>query len=153
MTSTPEMIEIEAALRQGGVQASLQLLNSRVAHRYTAIYQIKGDSLHNLFLHDRLGELRPEFLAVVPFADSFCQFVLRDGVFLTDNSAHDIRLDGHKYQGVMVSYHAIPLTGNNGELFGTMCHFDVVERQLPTDEFENFKRAARVITPYVLRGV
>lgn len=37
--------------------------------------------------------------AGVALADSFCQYVLRDGVFLTGNSADAHWLDGHKYQG------------------------------------------------------
>lgn len=56
-----------------------------------------------MLLHDKAGEIRPELLAEVSMADSFCQFVLRDGVFRTDDSASDARLKGHPYQGVVVN--------------------------------------------------
>jgi GAF domain-containing protein len=91
----------------------------------------------------------PEFLKVVPFEHSFCQFVLRDGIFLTSDSAADRRLDGHPYQGVMVTYHGVPLLDNPGELFGTMCHFDVVSYELPDAELELLRLAARELPRYL----
>lgn len=68
---------------------------------------------------------RLEFLEAVPLGISFCQFVLRDGVLLTSNSAHDDRLEGHPYRGVMVAYHGVPIPSPEGGLLGTLCHFDV----------------------------
>jgi hypothetical protein len=43
-------------------------------------------------LYDKAGEVRPDFLAEVPFETSFCQFVIRDGYFTTSDSAVDLRL-------------------------------------------------------------
>lgn len=77
--------------------AALDFLNQRVPHRYSAVYELSSGTFRNLFLHDKQGEVMPEFLQVVPFEHSFCQFVLRDGLFLTDNSGADFRLDGHPY--------------------------------------------------------
>ena len=45
-------------------------------------------------LYDKMGEITPEFLAEVPCEKSFCQFVIRDGLFRTADSAMDSRLDG-----------------------------------------------------------
>lgn len=129
--------------------AGLEYLNERVPHRFTAVYRLAGDHLRNLYLHDKQGEVVPEFLKVVPFEHSFCQFVLRDGIFLTSDSATDRRLDGHPYQGVMVTYHGVPLLDNRGELFGTMCHFDVVSYELPDAELELLRLAARALPRYL----
>lgn len=145
---TADIGEFRALLEANG-PAGLDFLNARVPHRYTGIYRLDGGSLRNLYLHDKQGEVTPDFLQVVPFEDSFCQFVLRDGFFVTDNSGDDHRLNGHKYQGVMVAYHGVPLLDDRSELFGTLCHFDVVSYGLPPDELEFMHRAARELPRYL----
>lgn len=129
--------------------AGLDHLNERVAHRYTGVYQLCDGNLRNLYLFDKRGEARPEFLEVVPLADSFCQFVLRDGVFLTDDSGKDERLNGHKYQGALLAYHGVPLLNNRGELFGTLCHFDADSHQLRDDELAYLHQAARLLPAFM----
>ena len=151
MSARTEVQDLQHVLLQQGLPAALQHLNERVAHRYTAVYWLDGRELQNLHLFDRQGEARPEFLRVVPFQDSFCQFVLRDGSFLTEDTARDSRLDGHPYQGVMVSYHGVPLTDDSGQLCGTLCHFDVASHALDDDEFGYLQRAARMVAPFVVR--
>lgn len=153
MIPTSDEIQLfSSLLRRDGVAGALKALNARVPHRYTAVYRLQGTSLKNLFLHDKLGEATPEYLAEVDLGHSFCQFVLREGYFLTDNSANDRRLDGHPYQGLMVSYHGVPLLDNSGELFGSLCHFDVEPRGLSTEEFDFLQKAARVLPGYLARG-
>jgi hypothetical protein len=132
-----------------GLTEALASLNSRVPHRYTAVYRLDGALLRNVELVDKAGEARPEFLEAVPLGTSFCQFVLRDGVFLTSNSAHDDRLEGHPYKGVMVAYHGVPIPRPEGGLFGTLCHFDVLEQPLSDAEFENLRGVARVLPAFL----
>jgi len=93
--------------------------------------------------------VRPDFLLAVPFRHSFCQFVLRDQAFQTEDSRLDKRLDGHPYQGVVVSYHSVPLTNEEGALWGTMSHFDMVGHRLPDEEFELLQQAARVLASHL----
>ena len=130
---------------EGGLAAALAWLNQGVAHRYTAIYRFEGELLRNVALYDKLDLVRPDFLLVVPFRHSFCQFVLRDQAFQTEDSRLDKRLDGHPYQGVVISYHSVPLTNAEGALWGTMSHFDMVSHQLQDGEFELLQQAARVL--------
>jgi GAF domain-containing protein len=120
-------------------------------HRYTAIYQLRGLQLKNIGLYDKSGEIKPEHLDEVAFEASFCQFVLRDGLFRTENSASDNRLDGHPYQGVMLSYHGVPLLDDAGRLYGSLCHFDVTQHLLPDEDFEFLQRAARVLPAFLPR--
>lgn len=141
------------ACEVGGLTSALASLNARVAHRFTAVYELGGALLRNIELVDKAGEARPEFLKEVPLGSSFCQFVLRDGVFLTGNSGQDDRLDGHPYKGVMVAYHGVPIAGADGSLFGTLCHFDVVEQPLSDDEFNVLRGIARVLPAYLKSSV
>jgi GAF domain-containing protein len=152
MTSHRDIETFADMLGSQGPEAALAYLNDAVPHRYSAVYLVEGGMLHNIFLHDKKHEARPEFLAVVPFEVSFCQFVLRDGAFRTDDSGTDSRLDGHPYQGVMVSYHGVPLTDASGGLIGTLCHFDVVAHGLADEEFELLQRAARILPAYLPRA-
>lgn len=138
-----------STLRSQGAQAGIAYLNEGVPHRYTAVYRIEGGLLRNVLLHDKLGEVRPDFLEVVRFEDSFCQFVLRDGAFRTDNSALDTRLDGHPYQGAMICYHGVPMLGREGELIGTLCHFDVKDLGVQDAEFGLLTRAGRVLSDFL----
>lgn len=134
-----------------GLDAGLRALNARVPHRYTGVYRFEGDLMRNLVLVDKAGEARPEQLAAVPFQDSFCQYVLREGEFRTADTREDRRLDGHAYQGVLLSYHGVPVLDDAGELFGSLCHFDPENKELSDVEFATMQRVARVL-PVFLRS-
>lgn len=134
-----------------GLEAGLRLLNDPVAHRYTGLFRLDQTVFRNLSLYDKQGQVRPEFLAEVPFEHSFCQFVLRDGSFCTEHSGADGRLQGHKYQGALLSYHGVPVLDRQGELYGTLCHFDADQRSLPDDEFDFMQQAARTFSAYMQR--
>jgi len=65
-----------------------------VPHRYTVVYQLDQETLRNVELVDKAGEITPDFLAEVPGGDSFCQFVLRDGGFAQRQAARMTGLMG-----------------------------------------------------------
>ncbi len=135
-----------------GIAAVLVELNRRVPHRYTAVYRLDdGQLLRNVELVDKANELRPEFLAEVPLETSFCQFVLRQGRFRTDDSSQDDRLNGHPYKGVMMAYHGVPVVDDVGALIGTLCHFDVQQQPITDEEFAHIEAVAKVIHPYLPR--
>ncbi|MDM0011956.1 GAF domain-containing protein [Variovorax sp. J22P168] len=135
-----------------GLTAALTRLNERVPHRYTALYRLDASVLKNVELIDKAREVRPEFLAAVPLTDSFCQFVLRDGAFLTSDSGEDDRLDGHPYKGVMVAYHGVPVLDGEGELFGSLCHFDVRQQPLSDTEYAHLQGVARALSQVLPRS-
>jgi GAF domain-containing protein len=141
--------DLKQALERHGVAGGLKFMNDRVPHRLTAIYQLRGPNVICTHLFDKQGELNTDLMAVVPLGESFCQFAMRDGVFLTDNTVVDTRLDGNPNQGVVVCYHGLPVLDANATLFGTLCHFDFVPRELPDGEFEYLQQAARLIAGYL----
>ncbi len=143
MTAERNIHAVRATFDSDGAAAALSFLNAGVPHRYSAVYVLDGGRLRNVLLHDKAGEMRPDFLAEVAFESSFCQFVMRDGQFATSDSGADRRLDGHPYQGVMVSYHGVPIV-SAGEIWGTLCHFDVATQPLTDDEFELLRQAAQL---------
>lgn len=150
MTPERNIHAVKATFETEGAAAALSFLNAGVPHRYSAVYVLDSGRLRNVLLHDKAGEVRPDFLADVPFEASFCQFVMRDGHFATTDSGADRRLDGHPYQGVMVSYHGVPLL-SAGEIWGTLCHFDVAAQPLTDAEFELMRQAAALSPGFVAR--
>ncbi|SFM64148.1 GAF domain-containing protein [Variovorax sp. OV329] len=139
---TPE--QFQAVLTAEGPAAALAYLNQGVAHRYSAIYRFDGELLRNVLLCDKREQVRPDFLLVVPFRHSFCQFVLRDQAFRTEDSRQDPRLADHPYRGVVISYHSVPLVDEQGALWGTLSHFDMHSHPLADEEFRLMERAAPV---------
>ncbi|MDA8457732.1 guanylate cyclase [Acidovorax sp. NCPPB 3859] len=144
--TSPQLL---ALLRWRGLDAGMQALNGNVAHRYTGVFRVDGPRLVNVHLQDKLGEARPEALAVVELADSFCQFVLRDGEFMTGNSLHEEQLGSHPFRGVVLAYHGVPVGDNAGGLWGTLCHFDYEERELAPAQYELLKAAGHMLYPFV----
>lgn len=151
MASVRTLDALSAALAESGAAAAVAYLNEGVPHRFSAVYRFAGPFLHNVILHDKAGRMRPDFLAVVPFSRSFCQFVARDGAFRTDNSVADPRLFGHALRGIVISYHSVPVLDDaSGELWGTLSHFDMRSLPLPDGEFELLRGAAALMPPYLV---
>jgi GAF domain-containing protein len=143
-------LELENILKKDGLKAGLAWLNSRVPHRFTAVYRLDKLVLKSMEVFDKDGaSATPPVLAEVPLETSFCQYVLRDGHFATAESATDKRLDGHPYQGVMGSYVGLPLQGSGDSLMGTFCHFDFENHELSDNEFAFLQRVARLLPRYV----
>lgn len=139
---------LRATLLSGGLSAGLDQLNRRVSHRFTAVYRLEGDTLRNVAIVDKLCEVVPEQLLAVPLGSSFCQFVLRDGVFTIDGSS-DPRLVGHPYEGIVNAYVGLPLMETGGELLGTFCHFDFEPLQITDTEFQFMEKVARELPPFL----
>jgi hypothetical protein len=135
-----------AALEAGDWVAALKLLNDRIVQRYSAVYRLTPDRrLENVAFVDKLDMPYPEHLRAVPYGMSFCQFTFAHGEFQTSDSSMDRRLDGHPYKGLVNSYHAVQLVGDDGETTGTVCHFDLDAAPLADEDFVLLKRAARAI--------
>jgi GAF domain-containing protein len=152
MKELAELAPLKHMAEVDGVTAALAFLNARVPHRLTGVYVLREGHLHSAFVFDKQKLLTPDQMAVVPLLDSFCQFAMKDGHFLVENSSREPRLDGNPNQGVVVSYHAVPIRGNVQDLFGTLCHFDMVERQLPDFELEVLRTASSILAPFVIRA-
>ena len=148
---TSKLAALKAVFQTHGLEGGLRHLNESVSHRYTGVYQLADSVFRNVGLFDKQGQMRPEFLAEVPLRDSFCQFVVRDGLFKTEHSGEDHRLDGHKYQGVLLTYHGVPVLDDHGELYGTLCHFDALQRDITDQDFAFLQQAARLIPDFLPR--
>lgn len=140
---------VERELAQRGVAAAMQVMNARVPHRFTGVYRLDGPMLRNVVLCDKHRHLEPVDLKVVPFKDSFCQFVLRDSIFVTTDSGHDERLAGHPYGGVVGCYAGVPIARTPTSLDGTLCHFDLASHSIEDDEFLLLQEVAKLLPEFL----
>ena len=140
-----------SALRQGGVAEALRVLNAHVPHRYTGIYRLSEGLLTNTFLYDKQGQVAPAELAVVPLGISFCQFVFREQSFRTDDAMTDQRLDGNPFQGKVLAYHGVPLVDGDGQLYGSLCHFDMQPWGISDEAFANLQLAGVLIPEFLTK--
>lgn len=151
MSSVLQAHAFKQALERGGIVSGLKHLNDRVSRRLTVICQLRGLAVHCAYLFDKTGELTTDVMDVRPLGESFCQFAVRDGNFVTDNTVVDKRLDGNPNQGVVVCYYGHPGLDRMATMLGTLCHFDFVPQEPPDGEFEYLQLAARQIGSYLHR--
>ena len=143
------LAQVEAELAQNGLMGVLRFLNARVPHRFTAVYRLDHQMLVNIATFDKHLHLEALDLKAVPLNDSYCQFVLRDGLFLTDDSGQDARLEGHPYAGIVGSYIGVPISRKAGSLHGTLCHFDLASHPISDEEFLLLERAALLLPAFI----
>lgn len=149
---TDEMYDLIKILNHRGLGDGLKFLNRRVPYRYTAIYKMVRDEFKLQHLEDKLNEPVAKMLQSVAYEDSYCQYSIGMGEFLTSDSGQDARLNGHKQQGVVGSYVGLPLMHVPGTLFGTLCHYDMEPQpQITNDEFNFLQQACRVLPRYLQR--
>ncbi len=143
------LTQLHHTLQTQGVLPALALLNAGSDCRFTAAFEHVGDVLVNRYFHDRLGEPMPTFLAEVPYVDSFCQLAMRNGEFRSSNTAADSRVDYSPYQGMVLSYHAVPVQDSTLRYSGTLCHFDLQQVSLSDSAFGLLRQMARMLPPYI----
>ncbi len=146
------MKKFKDALMTGGIQRALEVLSARVPHRFTAVYRFDEQMMRSEAFIDRNGGPPILRLLNVDLGHSFCQYTMRDGFFASEDTRDDPRLDGHQAQGRILSYHGVPLTDADGKPFGSLCHYDTEIRALSVSEFEHMKRAAAILSTFMLAG-
>ncbi|MDQ2779700.1 MAG: GAF domain-containing protein, partial [Pseudomonadota bacterium] len=116
------------ALNHLGLRPALAGLLQRTDYRFIAIYCFKDGKANAALHYDREN---PEILTAdeVPASATYCCYV-RDarGVFTTANAMQDERLKDHVAREVVQAYCGLPLMTPEGEILGTLCHYDLVPR-------------------------
>ena len=144
--------EFEENLRIQGVESSLIFLNKWVTHRFTAIFLPDNDSLEIVRLVDEMNDASAAPLSPVPFANSFCKRVLRDGSVLTSNSVVDKRFDGNYPQGTVISDVGLQLVQQGCKFYGNLCHADYKENKIDDDESVFLQSIGGAFPWYLLSG-
>lgn len=115
-------------LAERGLRHALAHLLELTDYRFIAIFRFENGKANAAVFYDREN---PEVLNAeeVPADATYCCFA-RDarGVFATANSLEDGRLTSHVAREVVQSYCGVPVMTPEGEILGTLCHYDLVPR-------------------------
>lgn len=111
-------------LDQQGIPSALAYMNSLTSHRFTALYRFANDTLKKIYFYD-CENPDSDSCPDIPIEASYCIFIKDTGrIFKTPNSMADNRLDKHAKQKEILSYCGVPLVGMDGQMFGSVCHFN-----------------------------
>ena len=110
------------------INEALGELNATTDYRFTAVYRFTASGAANLAIFDRHSDT-PESLLVVPEGASYCGIVRETrNAFLVTRSLEDGRIVKHPARDAVQSYCGVPLIAEDGEVFGSLCHFDFEPR-------------------------
>ncbi len=141
----PLLPEIKHLVRSGQIRSALALLNSLTEHRFTALYRFDRDTLRNLYFFDRENPA-VESTDAIPVLASYCVYV-RDtnAAFETTHASQDERVRDHPKRSTLQAYCGVPLVGEDGRSFGSVCHFDFDPRAISPANLELMEAFADLI--------
>lgn len=144
MTTTAEIVELEDALKHGGVRQALRWLNSRTPHRYTGVYRFDGAMLRNVHLYDRFDP-SVEVGGDAPMEATFCALVGETRRTLEiPNAATEDRFPVLPVTPV-VSYCGALIRDEAGQPWGTLCHYDMLPCQQRVSDIPLLEAATPLI--------
>jgi hypothetical protein len=123
-TLTDAISQCRRILKSDGLWAGMSYLNGVSPYRYSAVFRFDGGMLRNVCLVDR-QQPQVRDCPEMPVTESYCVYV-RDtgGEFGVEHAHMDCRVIGHPKAGRFQSYYGVPLLADDGQLVGTVCHFD-----------------------------
>ena len=117
-------VRLRELLDQQGIRSALVYMNGLTSHRFTALYRFANDTLKKIYFYDRENP-NADSCPDIPIEASYCIFIKETGRnFKTANSIADNRLDKHAKQKEILSYCGVPLVDMDGQMFGSVCHFN-----------------------------
>lgn len=142
----PSLAEkFNAIFKADGLWGAMRWLNDRVPYRFTAIFAFEGDLLRNICLVDK-EDTKVTHCPDQPIGDSYCIYIQRSGEpFSLEDSLLDRRVEGHPKRSSYHCYYGIPLVGPEGNLLGTVCHFNSAPVRVTEDVVDSLDELAGVI--------
>ncbi len=129
---------------------ALAMLNARTRYRFTGVYRVDPPTLRNLFLFDRENPALSLGGEAVPLESTYCSIVAATRApFLVEDATTDPRLAAHPSRDSVVSYFGVPVRNADGQVFGTLCHYDVRPRMLPAAEVAVLDITSRCIASWL----
>lgn len=120
-------------LQMAGLRAAMRWLNDRVPYRFTAIFAFDGDMLRNVCLIDKEDQSISNCVDQ-HITESYCMYVhFSHERFSVEETLLDSRVATHPKRITVQCYYGIPLFGSEGELLGTVCHFDYMPIRVTED--------------------
>ena len=136
---------LRAHLSAADVRGALIYLNSLTDYRFTAMYRFDGSALLNMYFFDREN---PQALMTddIPVLASYCVYV-RDTkqAFSVADSLVDPRVADHAKKNIVRSYCGVPMVDGVGHMFGSVCHFDFIPREILDRDIDALEQVAPLL--------
>jgi hypothetical protein len=147
----PEVDRFKAELHAGGLHAALANLNGRTPYRFTGVYRFDGDMLRNVQLFDRWhpGEAQG---ADAPMRETFCALVKQVGDVLAVTDGRSDERFPWMMDNAVVCYCGALIRDDEGEAYGTLCHFDLQRCEPPGSELSVLRAAAPFVYAHLTAG-
>lgn len=135
-------------LAAGNVRAVLARLNARTRYRFTGLYRVEPPLLRSVELFDRENPSLRLAGDINTLEDTCCAIVAHsEEPFATADARADRRVTGPAARSAVISYVGVPVHTPDGDLWGTLCHFDVRPRLIPRRELPVLAWVARELLP------
>ena len=142
---------VRSILDSKGIRSALIYLNGLTDHRFTSLYRFNSEMLDNLYFFDRENP-EQEKTENIPILASYCVFVRQThNTFVTEDSLTDERVRGHPKHHEVQSYCGVPLLDEDGKMFGTNCHFDVLPVEISKDNVKLLEAVGPMINEYLVK--
>ena len=142
---------LKSQLDTGGIMAALKYLNSRIDHRFTAIYKFQGAMQRAVFLYDKQGHSSTRFNAIAT-SETLGRFITASQPFGVTNSATDAFLNENGHRSLVTSFYGVALSRAGAKPTGSLCHFDLKPQTLPSPVERDFLNRARSLLFVRLNG-
>jgi hypothetical protein len=130
-------------LQEQGIHAALEYLNHRTPHRYTGLFRFDKEMLRNEVLFDRNQPSVRQGLDV-PMAVTYCALVGQQEAPLT---IWDATIDPQAL-GIdtsVISCCGVLIRDDQGQAYGTLCHYDMQRCQERTTDLVLLEAAAQLL--------
>jgi GAF domain-containing protein len=115
-------------LREGSIREALEYLVGLSDYRFISIFRFQDGQATSVVHFDKQNP-SVEQADEVPDTATYCSFVRdKNGAFATLDAGADARTAGHVARTFIAAYCGVPILTPEGELIGTLCHYDTVPR-------------------------
>lgn len=134
-----------------GLRPMVVFLNGLSTFRFSAVMRFDKGMLQTVCYYDR-EDPRPDALPAVPEEASYCRFVkARREIFSVPDSKLESCLSGHPARDAVRAYCGAPLYGAEGNVMGSICHFNIDPVRITVRDGELLTAAADLLMKHHAR--
>lgn len=129
-SSSATFADFALTAQSTSVRDALAKLLALTDFRYIGIWRFK-DGMATAAVHFDRQDPTAIASGIVPQTATYCCYVRESGVpFKTPQALLDERLASHPARETVASYVGVPVMDSNGSIVGTLCHYDLVPRDV-----------------------
>ena len=140
--------QLRFLVSSGNLRAALEHLNMQSRLRFTALLRAGEPGVADFLLVDR-DDPSPPTLAWLQRQQAYRAFV--EAAAACDETPVDFSVVGHPACADVRTYCGLPLLSQDGEVWGTLCQFDLVPVAIQPSTMELMREVAAALNPTAVR--